>query len=99
MHFFFTQDIFESRFSKIPDEPRNAVPTSENRKKKRVETAPSLSSSDSSDSESSSPSEKNSDSEDEEERAQRLASLEEQVGHLEKQHLRHHRQKERPQAI
>ncbi|XP_057193344.1 bromodomain testis-specific protein isoform X2 [Triplophysa rosa] len=74
------QDVFESRFSKIPDEPRNAAPTSENTmKKKRVERAPSQSSSDSSDSESSSPSDNTSDSEGEEERAQRLVSLEEQL--------------------
>lgn len=82
--FFFTQDVFESRFSKIPDEPRNAAPTSDNtkkKKKKRLERAPSLSSSDSSGSESSSPSENTSDTENEEERAHRLASLEEQVIH------------------
>ncbi|KAA0713064.1 Bromodomain testis-specific protein [Triplophysa tibetana] len=74
------QDVFESCFSKIPDEPRNAAPTSENTmKKKRVERAPSQFSSDSSDGESSSQSEKTSDSEDEEERTQRLVTLEEQL--------------------
>ncbi|XP_039547340.1 bromodomain testis-specific protein isoform X2 [Pimephales promelas] len=73
------QDVFEFRFSKIPDEPRNAAPTSSlNRVKK--ERAHSPSSSESSDSESSSPSEDSSDTEeDEEERAQRLANLEEQL--------------------
>ncbi|XP_077055045.1 bromodomain testis-specific protein isoform X2 [Siphateles boraxobius] len=73
------QDVFEFRFSKIPDEPRNAAPTSsQNRVKK--ERAHSPSSSESSDSESSSPSEDSSDTEeDEEERAQRLANLEEQL--------------------
>ncbi|XP_056102213.1 bromodomain testis-specific protein isoform X2 [Rhinichthys klamathensis goyatoka] len=73
------QDVFEFRFSKIPDEPRNAAPTSsQNRVKK--ERAHSPSSSESSDSESSSPSEDSSDTEeDEEERAQRLANLEKQL--------------------
>ncbi|XP_056315783.1 bromodomain testis-specific protein isoform X2 [Danio aesculapii] len=73
------QDVFEFRFSKIPDEPKNANPTSsQNRVKK--ERARSPSSSESSDSESSSP-ENSSDNEeeDEEERAHRLASLEEQL--------------------
>lgn len=76
---FFIQDVFEFRFSKIPDEPRNAAATSsQNRVKK--ERAHSPSSSESSDSESSSPSEDSSDAEeDEEERAQRLVNLEEQV--------------------
>lgn len=82
--FFFTQDVFESCFSKIPVEPRNAALTSDNtmKKKKRVERAPSQFSSDSSEGESSSRSENTSDSEDEEERAQRLVSLEEQARHL-----------------
>ncbi|CAM4624115.1 unnamed protein product [Leuciscus chuanchicus] len=73
------QDVFEFRFSKIPDEPRNAAATSsQNRVKK--ERAHSPSSSESSDSESSSPSEDSSDAEeDEEERAQRLVNLEEQL--------------------
>lgn len=77
---FFTQDVFEFRFSKIPDEPRNSAPfSSQNRVKKERAHGPS--SSESSDSESSSPSENSSDTEeDEEERVQRLASLEEQVG-------------------
>ncbi len=76
----FIQDVFEFRFSKIPDEPRNSAPSSsQNRVKKEREHSPS--SSESSDSESSSPSENSSDiEEDEEERVQRLASLEEQVG-------------------
>ncbi|XP_056606007.1 bromodomain testis-specific protein isoform X2 [Triplophysa dalaica] len=74
------QDVFESCFSKIPVEPRNAAPTSDNTmKKKRVERAPSQFSSDTSEGESSSRSENTSDSEDEEERAQRLVSLEEQL--------------------
>lgn len=73
------QDVFEFRFSKIPDEPRNSAPSSsQNRVKKEREHSPS--SSESSDSESSSPSENSSDiEEDEEERVQRLASLEEQL--------------------
>ncbi|XP_051752640.1 bromodomain testis-specific protein isoform X2 [Ctenopharyngodon idella] len=73
------QDVFEFRFSKIPEEPRNAAPTS-SQNRVRKERAHSPSSSESSDSESSSPSEDSSDTEeDEEERAQRLASLEEQL--------------------
>lgn len=77
--FAFSQDVFEFRFSKIPDEPRNAAPTS-SQNRVRKERAHSPSSSESSDSESSSPSEGSSDTEeDEEERAQRLANLEEQV--------------------
>ncbi|XP_016325252.1 bromodomain testis-specific protein-like isoform X4 [Sinocyclocheilus anshuiensis] len=73
------QDVFEFRFSKIPDEPRNSAPAfSQNRVRK--ERAHSPSSSESSDSKSSSPSENSSDTEeDEEERTQRLASLEEQL--------------------
>ncbi|XP_016105012.1 bromodomain testis-specific protein isoform X3 [Sinocyclocheilus grahami] len=73
------QDVFEFRFSKIPDEPRNSAPaSSQNRVRKERTHSPS--SSESSDSESSSPSEKSSDTEeDEEERTQRLASLEEQL--------------------
>ncbi|XP_051569108.1 bromodomain testis-specific protein-like [Myxocyprinus asiaticus] len=77
------QDVFESRFSKIPDEPRNSasVPGPNRTKKEKLERADSPSSSESSDSESSSPSDNSSDSEEEneEERAQRLASLEEQL--------------------
>lgn len=77
--FFFFQDVFEFRFSKIPDEPRNAAPTSSQSRVKK-ERAHSPSSSESSDSESSSPSEDSSGAEeDEEERAQRLVNLEEQV--------------------
>ncbi|XP_042581727.1 bromodomain testis-specific protein-like isoform X2 [Cyprinus carpio] len=72
------QDVFEFRFSKIPDEPRNSAPSS-SQNRVRKERAHSPSSSESSDSESSSPSENSSDTEDEEERAQRLASLEEQL--------------------
>uniref|UniRef100_A0A673G8M2 Bromodomain testis-specific protein-like n=1 Tax=Sinocyclocheilus rhinocerous TaxID=307959 RepID=A0A673G8M2_9TELE len=73
------QDVFEFRFSKIPDEPRNSAPAS-SQNRVRKERAQSPSSSESSDSESSSPSENSSDTEeDEEERTQRLASLEEQV--------------------
>ncbi|XP_048055565.1 bromodomain testis-specific protein isoform X2 [Megalobrama amblycephala] len=73
------QDVFEFRFSKIPEEPRNAASTS-SQNRVRKERAHSPSSSESSDSESSSPSEDSSDTEeDEEERAQRLASLEEQL--------------------
>ncbi|XP_059427188.1 bromodomain testis-specific protein-like isoform X2 [Carassius carassius] len=71
------QDVFEFRFSKIPDEPRNSAPSS-NQNRVRKERAHSPSSSESSDSESS-PSENSSDTEDEEERAQRLANLEEQL--------------------
>ncbi|RXN14021.1 bromodomain testis-specific -like isoform X2 [Labeo rohita] len=72
------QDVFEFRFSKIPDEPRNSTPAS-SQSKARKERTHSPSSSESSDSESSSPSENSSDTEeDEEERAHRLASLEEQ---------------------
>nr|F1QW93.2 RecName: Full=Bromodomain testis-specific protein [Danio rerio] len=72
------QDVFEFRFSKIPDEPKNANPVSSHNRVKK-ERARSPSSSESSDSESSSP-ENSSDTEeeDEEERAHRLASLEEQ---------------------
>ncbi|XP_072540141.1 bromodomain testis-specific protein isoform X2 [Salminus brasiliensis] len=74
------QDVFESRFAKIPDEPRalgqGQVPVPKRGKKERAD---SPSSSDSSDTESSM-SESSSDSdEDEEERAQRLANLEEQL--------------------
>ncbi|XP_016397061.1 bromodomain testis-specific protein isoform X3 [Sinocyclocheilus rhinocerous] len=73
------QDVFEFRFSKIPDEPRNSAPAS-SQNRVRKERAQSPSSSESSDSESSSPSENSSDTEeDEEERTQRLASLEEQL--------------------
>ncbi|RXN07864.1 bromodomain testis-specific -like isoform X2 [Labeo rohita] len=73
------QDVFEFRFSKIPDEPRNSTPAS-SQSKARKERTHSPSSSESSDSESSSPSENSSDTEeDEEERAHRLASLEEQL--------------------
>uniref|UniRef100_A0A673MAX7 Bromodomain testis-specific protein-like n=1 Tax=Sinocyclocheilus rhinocerous TaxID=307959 RepID=A0A673MAX7_9TELE len=72
------QDVFEFRFSKIPDEPRNSAPSS-SQNRVRKERAHSPSSSESSDSESSSPSENSSDTEDEEERVQRLASLEEQL--------------------
>ncbi|XP_016329066.1 bromodomain testis-specific protein-like isoform X4 [Sinocyclocheilus anshuiensis] len=72
------QDVFEFRFSKIPDEPRNSAPSS-SQNRVRKERAHSPSSSESSDGESSSPSENSSDTEDEEERVQRLASLEEQL--------------------
>ncbi|XP_059416462.1 bromodomain testis-specific protein-like isoform X3 [Carassius carassius] len=73
------QDVFEFRFSKIPDEPKNSAPAS-SQNKVRKERAPNPSSCESSDSESSSPSENSSDTEEnEEERAQRLASLEEQL--------------------
>ncbi|KAL1272921.1 hypothetical protein QQF64_028783 [Cirrhinus molitorella] len=73
------QDVFEFRFSKLPDEPRNSTSAS-NQNKVRKERTHSPSSSESSDSESSSPSENSSDTEeDEEERTQRLASLEEQL--------------------
>ncbi|XP_026119335.1 bromodomain testis-specific protein isoform X4 [Carassius auratus] len=72
------QDVFEFRFSKIPDEPRNSAPSS-NQNRGRKERAHSPSSSESSDSESSSLSENSSDTEDEVERAQRLANLEEQL--------------------
>uniref|UniRef100_A0A672JTS8 Bromodomain testis-specific protein-like n=1 Tax=Sinocyclocheilus grahami TaxID=75366 RepID=A0A672JTS8_SINGR len=73
------QDVFEFRFSKIPDKPRNSAPSS-SQNRVRKERAHSPSSSESSDSESSSsPSENSSDTEDEEERVQRLASLEEQL--------------------
>uniref|UniRef100_A0AAR2K2J1 Bromodomain testis associated n=1 Tax=Pygocentrus nattereri TaxID=42514 RepID=A0AAR2K2J1_PYGNA len=76
------QDVFESRFARIPDELRvlgQGQPHVPKRGKK--EKAGSPSSSDSSDTESSH-SESSSDSEideDEEERAQRLANLEEQL--------------------
>uniref|UniRef100_A0A8C2BLZ2 Bromodomain, testis-specific n=1 Tax=Cyprinus carpio TaxID=7962 RepID=A0A8C2BLZ2_CYPCA len=73
------QDVFEFRFSKIPDEPKNSAPAS-SQNRVRKERAHNPSSSESSDSESSSPSENSSDAEeDEEERAQRLANLEEQL--------------------
>ncbi|XP_026069642.1 bromodomain testis-specific protein-like isoform X2 [Carassius auratus] len=72
------QDVFECRFSKIPDEPKNPAPASSQNNVKK-ERAHNPSRSESSDSESS-PSENSSDTEeDEEERAQRLASLEEQL--------------------
>lgn len=79
------QDVFEFRFSKIPDELRNSAPfSSQNRVKKERAHGPS--SSESSDSESSSPSENSSDTEeDEEERVQRLASLEEQLNAVREQ--------------
>ncbi|KAI4903257.1 hypothetical protein NFI96_024557 [Prochilodus magdalenae] len=76
------QDVFESRFAKIPDEPRvlgHGQPPAPKRGKK--ERADSPSSSDGSETESSL-SESSSESEvdeDEEERAQRLANLEEQL--------------------
>uniref|UniRef100_A0A8B9L0D2 Bromodomain, testis-specific n=1 Tax=Astyanax mexicanus TaxID=7994 RepID=A0A8B9L0D2_ASTMX len=74
------QDVFESHFAKIPDEPRTlsqGQPPVPKRGKK--ERADSPSSSESSDTESSI-SESSSDSEeDEEERAKRLATLEEQL--------------------
>lgn len=77
-----SQEVFESRFAKIPDEPRplahgqNLVSKRENN-----ERAGSPSNSESNDSESSL-SESSSDSEeDEEKRAQRLCVLEEQVLH------------------
>ncbi|XP_051996683.1 bromodomain testis-specific protein-like [Xyrauchen texanus] len=76
------QDVFESLFSKIPDEPRySASVPGPNRMKGKLERADSPSSSESSDNESSSPSDNSSDSEEEneEERARRLASLEEQL--------------------
>ncbi|XP_067315652.1 bromodomain testis-specific protein isoform X2 [Pseudorasbora parva] len=78
------QDVFEFRFSKIPDEPRNTAPTSsQNRVKK--ERAHSPSSSESSDSESSPSGDSSDTEEDEEERAHRLASLEEQLNAVREQ--------------
>ncbi|XP_051562408.1 bromodomain testis-specific protein isoform X3 [Myxocyprinus asiaticus] len=76
------QDVFESCFSKIPDEPRNQspIPGLNRARKEKIDRAVSPSSSDSSGSESSSPSDNSSDSEEgEEERALRLANLEEQL--------------------
>ncbi|XP_051986211.1 bromodomain testis-specific protein isoform X1 [Xyrauchen texanus] len=76
------QDVFESCFSKIPEEPRNQapIPGLNRARKEKIVRAVSPSSSDSSGSESPSPSDNSSDSEEgEEERALRLASLEEQL--------------------
>lgn len=74
------QEVFESRFAKIPEEPRPSAPGQQLVPKKgRNERVGSPSSSESSDSESSL-SESSSDSEeDEEKRAERLSILEEQV--------------------
>ncbi|XP_060775711.1 bromodomain testis-specific protein isoform X2 [Neoarius graeffei] len=74
------QEVFESRFVKIPDEPRPSTPSQHLvLKKGKNEQTGSPSSSESSDSESSL-SESSSDSEeDEEKRAQRLSVLEEQL--------------------
>lgn len=79
---FSVQEVFESRFLKIPDEPRPSTPSQHLvLKKGKNEQTGSPSSSESSDSESSL-SESSSDSEeDEEKRAQRLSVLEEQVLH------------------
>lgn len=72
-----SQEVFESRFAKTPDEPRPSAPGQP--KKEKNERAGSPSSSESSDSESSL-SESSSDSEEDEEmRTQRLSLLEEQV--------------------
>ncbi|XP_030646936.1 bromodomain testis-specific protein [Chanos chanos] len=78
------QDVFESRFSKLPEEPvRSSGPVQpSSNKRQRKDKVNSPPSSDSSESDSSSPSESSSDTEeeeDEEERAQRLALLEEQL--------------------
>ncbi|XP_066519063.1 bromodomain testis-specific protein isoform X5 [Hoplias malabaricus] len=74
------QDVFESRFGKIPDEPR---PTGQGQpsvlKRGKKEKAGGMSSSDSSDTESSLSDSSSDSEEDEEERAQRLANLEEQL--------------------
>ncbi|KAB5584233.1 hypothetical protein PHYPO_G00105030 [Pangasianodon hypophthalmus] len=74
------QEVFESRFAKIPDEPGPSAPSQHLAPKRgKNEQAESPSSSESSDSESSL-SESSSDSEeDEEKRAQRLSILEEQL--------------------
>ncbi|TRY66366.1 hypothetical protein DNTS_035184 [Danionella cerebrum] len=73
------QDVFEFRFTKIPDETRDVNPVSSHKRGKK-DRVRSPSSSESSNSESSSESENSSDAEeDEEERAQRLANLEEQL--------------------
>lgn len=82
MIFFSAQEVFESRFAKIPDEPRPSAPGQHLVPKRgKNEQAESPSSAESSDSESSL-SESSSDSEeDEEKRAQRLSILEGQVLH------------------
>uniref|UniRef100_A0A4W4DQV3 Bromodomain testis-specific protein-like n=1 Tax=Electrophorus electricus TaxID=8005 RepID=A0A4W4DQV3_ELEEL len=74
------QDVFESRFAKIPDEPRDPGQgqPSEPRTMKEREGSPSSSESSSTCS-SMSESSSDTDEEDEEERATRLANLEEQV--------------------
>lgn len=78
---FSAQEVFESRFAKIPDEPRPSTPSQHLVPKRGKNERGSPSSSESSDSESSL-SESSSDSEeDEEKRAQRLSVLEEQVLH------------------
>uniref|UniRef100_A0AAY5EMP7 Bromodomain testis-specific protein n=1 Tax=Electrophorus electricus TaxID=8005 RepID=A0AAY5EMP7_ELEEL len=74
------QDVFESRFAKIPDEPRDPGQgqPSEPRTMKEREGSPSSSESSSTCS-SMSESSSDTDEEDEEERATRLANLEEQL--------------------
>ncbi|KAI5109288.1 bromodomain testis-specific protein isoform X1, partial [Silurus meridionalis] len=74
------QEVFESRFAKIPEESRASAPGQHlvPKRKKNNEQAESPSSSESSESDSSL-SESSSDSEDEEKRAQRLSVLEEQL--------------------
>ncbi|XP_062853383.1 bromodomain testis-specific protein isoform X1 [Trichomycterus rosablanca] len=72
------QDVFESRFAKLPDETRPSTPATH--KKGRKEGTGSPSSSESSDTESSlSGSSSDSEEEDEETRAQRLSVLQEQL--------------------
>ncbi|XP_046691918.1 LOW QUALITY PROTEIN: bromodomain testis-specific protein [Silurus meridionalis] len=73
------QEVFESRFAKIPEESRASAPGQHlvpKRKKNNESRSPSSSESSESD---SSLSESSSDSEDEEKRAQRLSVLEEQL--------------------
>ncbi|MCJ8729640.1 hypothetical protein PDJAM_G00108730 [Pangasius djambal] len=74
------QEVFESRFTKIPDEPRPSAPSQHLVPKRgKNERAESPSSSESSDSESSLSESSSDTEEDEEKRAQRLSVLEEQL--------------------
>lgn len=83
LFFFSAQEVFESRFSKIPDEQKPLTAGQHLMYKRgKNEQAESPSSSESSDSESLSESSSDSEEEeDEEKRAQRLSILEEQVFH------------------
>lgn len=76
------QEVFESRFAKIPDEPRLSSPGQHLLPKRgKNEQAGSPSSSEGSDSESTLSGSSSDSEEDEEKRAQRLSVLEEQVLH------------------